>query len=273
VSFAGSRRLVHPDRRRFEPVGGLPASPRDLGLDYEDAHFETDDGVTLAGWFIPAASATGSTVVIMHGFTGHRLGELAAYVPWLQPRYNVLQFDFRGHGASGDAPITLGARERLDVAAAVRFLHGRGLGPVALLGISMGAAVAILAAPDLEVAAVVADAPFAEVRNPVANRMRGEGYPLARIGSRLVVAAAGLRARARLISPLARVARISPRGLLIIAPTEDRLIDYTQSLRLYEAARQPKELYVVEGAEHSTARWVGGREYERRVLSFLGQHL
>jgi alpha-beta hydrolase superfamily lysophospholipase len=273
VSVAGSRRLLHPDRRALEPQAGLPATPADLGLAYEDVRFTTDDGVTLSGWFIPADRPTRSAVVIMHGFTGHRLGELAAFVPWLQPEYNLLQFDFRGHGASGEAPITLGSRERLDVAAAVRFLHGRGLGPVALMGQSMGASVAILAAPDLPVAALVADAPFAELRNPVANRMRAEGYPLAGLGSRIIVAAASVRARARLLSPIARVAKVAPRGLLIIAPTDDRLIDVSQSLQLYEAAGEPKELFVVHGAEHATARWVAGREYERRVLSFLAQHL
>ena len=273
LSLAGSRRLLHPDRRVLEPEDGLPATPADLGLAYEDVRFTTDDGVTLSGWFIPAGRPTRSAVVVMHGFTGHRLGELAAFVPWLQPEHNVLQFDFRGHGASGEAPITLGSRERLDVAAAVRFLLGRGLGPVALLGLSMGASVAILAAPDLPVAAVVADAAFAELRNPVANRMRSEGYPLAGLGSWIIVAAASLRARAHLLSPIDRVAKIAPRALLVIAPTADRLIDASQSLRLYEAAGEPKELFVVEGAEHATARWVAGREYERRVLSFLAEHL
>ena len=273
VSVAGSRRLVRPGRRPLEADTGLPATPADLGLAYEDVRFTTDDGVTLSGWLIPAGRATRSAVVVMHGFTGHRLAELAAFVPWLQPAYHVLQFDFRGHGASGEATITLGARERRDVAAAVRFLQGRGLSPIALLGLSMGASVAIVAAPDLPVAAVVADAAFADIRNPIANRMRGERYPLAGLGARIIVAAASIRARVRLVSPIDRVAAIAPRGLLLIAPREDALIDYTESLRLYAAAREPKELYVVDDAEHATARWVGGREYERRVLSFLEQHL
>ena len=63
------------------------------------------------------------------------------------PRYHVLQFDFRGHGASDPAGTTLGTAERQDVAAAVRLLQGRGLGPIALYGISMGGATAVLAAP------------------------------------------------------------------------------------------------------------------------------
>jgi fermentation-respiration switch protein FrsA (DUF1100 family) len=273
VSLAGSARLVRPGRREFVPWEGGPATPADLGLDYEAVRLRTRDGVALEGWFIPAAVQTDAAVLVMHGFTGHRLGELAAFVPWLHPRFNVLQFDFRGHGTSGEAPITLGAREVVDVEAAVEHLRQRGIQRIALLGVSMGAAAAILAAPELPVAAVVADAPFADLRNPIANRMRAEGYPLPRLGAWIIVVAASIRARARLLAPIDRVARVAPRGLLIISPLNDELIDHSQRVALYEAAREPKELYVVADAEHANARWVAGREYERRVLDFLARFL
>ncbi len=274
LTVEGSRRLVHPPRRPFLPfVEGDPVTPAELGLAYEDVRFTTDDGVTLSGWLVPAHRETRSAVILMHGFSWNRLGELAAFVPWLSQRYHVLQFDFRGHGASGDADITLGTAERRDVAAAVRLLEGRGLGPIALMGLSMGAAVAIMAAPDLPVAAVVADAPYADLFNPIANRMRELHYPMPALGSRLIVAGAGLRARTRMLAPIDRVADIAPRGLLIIGPREDQLIDHDQVLRLYDAAGDPKELYVVEGAGHPDAHALGGADYERRVLDFLARHL
>lgn len=274
LSVVGSKRLVRPDTRPFEPpMEGWPTSPADLQLPSEDVHFTTDDGVTLSGWLIPAERETRSAVIVMHGFTGHRLGELAAFTPWLRRRYHVLQFDFRGHGVSDPGPITLGSLERRDVAAAVHFLEHRGMGPIALMGLSMGAAVAIVAAPDLPVTAVVADAAFADLHHPVASRMRAERYPFAGLGSRLIVAASALRAGTRLISPIDRVAQIAPRGLLLIAPRDDALISWRQSQRLYDAAKEPKELWIVDGAEHATARWVAGEAYERRVLGFLARHL
>jgi uncharacterized protein len=274
LSVEGSRRLMRPPRRAFVPfVEGDPTSPAEIGLEYEDVRFTTDDGVTLSGWLVPARRETRAAVILMHGFSWHRLGELAAFVPWLSEKYHVLQFDFRGHGASGDADITLGSDERRDVAAAVRLLEGRGLGPTALMGMSMGAAIAILAAPDLPVAAVVADAPYATLQHPIANRMREMHYPLAGLGSRLIVAAAGVRAGNRLLSPIERVADVSPRGLLLIGPQADELIDHHQVQDLYAAAQQPKELYVVPGAGHAEAYGLGGAEYRRRVLEFLARHL
>ena len=271
LSIEGSRRLVRPSRRAL--IDGEPVTPTDIGLEYEDVRFATSDGVTLHGWLMPAGRETRSAVILMHGFAGNRVPDLVEIVPWLQRRYHVLQFDFRGHGQSGDAPISLASLARRDVPAAVGFVQSRGLGPLALMGISLGASVGIMAAGDLPVTAVVADAAFADLHDPVGNRMRLDGYPLATLGSRIIVAAATLRARAPRIYPLREVGRIAPRGLLIIAPRDDRLIGHRQSLKLYAAARDPKELYVVEGADHALAHAVGGAEYERRVLGFLARHL
>jgi dipeptidyl aminopeptidase/acylaminoacyl peptidase len=274
LTYEGSRRIVRPGRRPMEPLEeGAPATPADLGLIYEDVRFTTDDGVTLSGWLIGAGRETHAAVVLLHGFSWHRLPDMVEFVPWIQRRYNVMQFDFRGHGDSDDAPITLGTLEQRDVAAAVKFLQGRGLGPIALMGISMGGSVAVMAAPDLPVAAVVADAAYAQLHDPISNRMREGGYPLARLGARLVVLAASARARVFLHQPIHQASRIAPRGLLLIAPREDRVVSWTQSQRLYDAAREPKELYVVEGAAHGEAHAVGGEEYERRVLAFLKRFL
>ena len=274
VAVRGSRLLVRPDVRPFLPAEeGYPATPGDLGLDYEAVRFTTDDGVTLSGWLVPAARQTRTAVIVLHGFSGHRLPELAAFVPWLRERHHVLQFDFRGHGESDPGWVTLGTLERRDVAAAVEFLRSGGLGPVALFGVSMGAAIAIVSAPDLPVAAVVADAAFAELRHPIASRLREQGYPLNELGSRAIVAAAAVRTRSRLADPIRMVSRIAPRPLLVIAPKADQLISWRQSLRLYEAAGEPKELFVVEGAGHAEAYAVDPEAYRRRVLDFLERHL
>jgi uncharacterized protein len=274
VAIRGSRLLVRPDARPFVPdADDGPATPADIGLEFEAVRFTTDDGVTLSGWLVPAARDTTTAVIMLHGFSGHRLPELATFVPWLHERHHVLQFDFRGHGESDPASVTLGSLERRDVRAAVDFLRGRDLGPIALFGVSMGAAIAIQAAPELPVAAVVADAAFAELHHPIGNRMRQVGYPLPELGSRAIVVAAAFRTRSRLLDPIGAVSRIAPRGLLLIAPKADELISWRQSVRLFEAAAEPKELYVVEGAAHAEAYAADPDEYRRRVLEFLDRYL
>jgi fermentation-respiration switch protein FrsA (DUF1100 family) len=103
--------------------------------------------------------------------------------------------------------------------------------------------------------------------------MRDIGYPLAALGSRLVVAGATLRTRSRLPDPIDVVGRIAPRALLLIAPQGDQLISWHQSERLFAAAAEPKELFVVPEAGHAEAYAVAPEAYQARVLDFLERHL
>jgi fermentation-respiration switch protein FrsA (DUF1100 family) len=103
--------------------------------------------------------------------------------------------------------------------------------------------------------------------------MRDARYPLAGLGARLIVLAAALRTRAWLPAPIAVVRRIAPRALLVIAPEADRLIHWRQGERLFRAAGEPKELYVVSGAAHADAYVTDAGAYERRVLGFLERYL
>ena len=138
----------------------------------------------------------------------------------------------------------------------------------------MGGAVAITAAPDLPVAAVVADAAYAVLENPIANRMRERRYPFARLGSRLVVAAASVRARTLLRQPIQRVATNRP-----ARAAADR------AARGSPGGLDPGGAAVrggqgTEGANgrrrrcaQRRARRGGARQYERRVLEFFQRHL
>ena len=83
----------------------------------------------------------------------------------------------------------------------------------------------------------------------------------------------GSQTRARLLDPIGAVGRIAPKALLLIAPKEDRLISWRQSVALFEAAGEPKELFVVEGAGHAEAIVTDPESYRRRVLDFLDRHL
>jgi fermentation-respiration switch protein FrsA (DUF1100 family) len=103
--------------------------------------------------------------------------------------------------------------------------------------------------------------------------MREVGYPLAGVGARAIVAGAALRTRTRLRDPISVVARIAPRPLLIISPTEDRLIHRGQAERLFARAGEPKELHRVAGAGHAEAYAIDPDGYRSTVLDFLNRHL
>jgi hypothetical protein len=75
------------------------------------------------------------------------------------------------------------------------------------------------------------------------------------------------------VSPLNEVAQISPRPLFLIHGDSDFLITPTDSKILHAAARDPKQLWLVEGAGHTKAYKVAGAEYERRVVEFFQKAL
>jgi pimeloyl-ACP methyl ester carboxylesterase len=58
---------------------------------------------------------------------------------------------------------------------------------------------------------------------------------------------------------------------LLICGTRDRTIPCRHAERIYRAAIGPKELWVVDGAEHALALGHEPAEYEARVIRFLSR--
>ncbi|MFI6843912.1 alpha/beta fold hydrolase [Kitasatospora sp. NPDC050467] len=104
-------------------------------------------------------AGTGRPVVLLHGgFLDHRMWD--AQLAALTPEYRVIAPDVRGHGKSANATRPFRACD--DLAALLRHL---GTGPVPLVGVSMGAGIAVdtaLEHPDLVCALVVSGAGTSE---------------------------------------------------------------------------------------------------------------
>ncbi|MFH9230054.1 alpha/beta fold hydrolase [Streptomyces lydicus] len=104
-------------------------------------------------------TGTGHPLVLLHGgFLDHRMW--GDQIPALATRYRVIAPDARGHGQSANA--TAPFRHTDDLAALLRHL---GTGPAILVGVSMGASIAVdtaLEHPDLVSALVVSGAGTSE---------------------------------------------------------------------------------------------------------------
>lgn len=242
----------------------------------EELWFTAGDGVRLHAWMFASASAR-STVILCHGHHGnkHTLLPLAEI---LFPRHNVLLLDSRGHGESAGDRCTIGYEERLDVHAAVDELERRGLGPIGILGISMGAAVAILAAAeDPRIAAVIADSPFARLRWAVAEVARLRRYPallaplVAQVACRSL--ARTLRYPLTAFDPIEVVERIAPRPLLLIHGERDEIINVRHSRLVFERAREPKALWVLPGLLHCRGLEDACEAYGERISRFFATWL
>jgi uncharacterized protein len=56
---------------------------------------------------------------------------------------------------------------------------------------------------------------------------------------------------------------------LILGGTQDHAVPPASVRRLFEAARSPKSLWLLEGAGHGGYASVAGEEYKRRLIDFL----
>ena len=137
-------------------------NPADYRLAVENVTILAEDGVRLAGWFVPRPGAP--AVVLLHGYPAEK-ADLLPLAGALAPEFATLLVDQRYFGDSQGTATTLGFRERNDLKRALDFLHARGAPAVGVFGFSLGGAVALLtAAEDARVRAVVAYAPFADLR-------------------------------------------------------------------------------------------------------------
>ncbi len=190
----------------------------------------------------------------------------------------VLLFDFQAHGESEGRYTTVGARERDDVLAAVRYLRAREGRDTALLGLgfSMGASVLILAAAECDaIAGLVLDSPFATLRRAIARSFRLFFRLPPRLFTRPTIWFAERFTGARVgeIEPIRAIGSLSPRPLLIVQGTADRIVDPDDSLLLYEAASEPKALWRLEDVDHVGARAAQPDEYRRRVIALFERAL
>lgn len=244
-------------------------SPWEVQVPYESVEFRTVDGIALRGWWFPRES---DRVVI--GLTGHRGTKqdlLGIGSSLWRAGNNVLLFDFRACGESDRAPLSLAHFELSDVRAAIAYVTDRVPDArIALVGYSMGASLAILAAAeDSRIDAVVADSPFATVSDLVAtayHRHRLPARPLVALTDALNRWRYGYRFAT--VRPLDAVSAIAPRPLMLIHGAGDSVVPVQHAHDLAAAAGDAA-LWILPDIRHCGAYFADREEYVRRVTAFV----
>ena len=249
----------------YFPVRTLDATPADMGLEYEDVYFETSDGVTLHGWYVPgpgdasAGSGQAQCVVWFHGNAGnigHRVHNLA--LMHARVGASVFLFDYRGYGRSGGSPSEQGLY--LDAEAAVEQAKARcGVADdgIVLFGRSLGGAVAVEMATRRPFRAVVVESAFTSVKQMA----RVSNSVISRFLPPFVIVKARYDNLAKIPSALSPV--------LIVHGDADGTVPHHMGLELYGAAPEPKAVHVVEGAGHGDVYVVGGDAYFDALRGFV----
>jgi pimeloyl-ACP methyl ester carboxylesterase len=244
------------------------------------------DGTRLSGWMMPAEADR--AVILVHGTDSDAWSGAAPDLAraYRSAGFSVLLFDLRAHGRSGGLRITLGRREREDIGAAVDLLLHKGIPPgrIALHGTSYGAAMAILAAAEIDqIGAVIADSAYADFRDVIAGEV-GHRTLVPRFLAQWIlrpgIQAAGWMLHdidmARL-APQRAITRLENRPVLLIHGSQDPVIPPDHARRLKDHASGNVQLWMLEGKGHTEGARAGpcnrvpspGRDmFLARVVSF-----
>jgi alpha-beta hydrolase superfamily lysophospholipase len=245
----------------------------------EDFLVTAPDSAALRGWKVRPREPNGSWVLLFHGVADNRVGTIGQSEILLHAGYGVVMMDQRAHGESGGAIATYGWLERNDTRAVVDALvASEHPAHIFALGESMGAGIALQSAGiDPRIEAVVAEAPFASLREASYDYAGLQEYPLLgktvfAPGAWMMLYRGGKLAGfpAAGVSPEQAVAaRNFP--VLLICDEADTTLPCRHAKRIYAAARGPKSLWIVPGAFHTAALGFAPEEFRQRVLDFLRQ--
>lgn len=251
-------------------------SPYETGADFEEIAFASHGEHILRGWWLNRPE-TNRVIVGCAGYRGSKAQLVGIGTMLWRAGFNVLLFDYRGHGSDLGTPVTLGFREMDDFFAALDYTNTRVPGArIGVFGGSMGAAIAIMGSSRRDdVLAVVADSPFARHSDVISYRVHQQvhlpGQPFARISDYFLYRMAGYRGSD--IEPIRWVSQLAPRPLLVIHGSEDTSIPVEQGRQVYEAAREPKELWIGQGAEHCGTYFLDRAAYCERISMFFDRAL
>lgn len=233
----------------------------------------SESGSTVAGWHIPADSRQG-VVVLLHGIRGSRISMLDRARMLYGEGYSIVMIDLQAHGESSGDQITIGDLEKHDARAAVEFARMQHPHePIGVIGVSLGGASALLASP-LGIDALVIESVYPDIESAVNNRVAVRLGPLSAIPAKILL----MQLEPRLgieKTQLRPIDHISAVGcpVFVVSGNEDLHTIAAETRSIYETAKEPKELWLVDGAAHVDLQSTAPTEYRKRVVQFFDQHL
>lgn len=225
-------------------------------------------------------SAHGKTAIVVHGYKDSAPRYLTiARMYHQQLKRNVLLPDLHGHGLSDGDDIQMGWHDRHDI------IHWAGVAEelfrdtacqsaVVLHGISMGAATVMNVAGEENMPAyishVIEDCGYTSVWDEFSLQLKEQfslpEFPILHISNIICKMKYGWSFREA--SPLAQVKK-SRCPILFIHGDADTFVPFSMLQPLYEAARNPKDVWVVKGAHHAEAFSSNPAEYEAKIRAFI----
>jgi len=253
------------------------------GHKFQEIQYSASDGTPLSACMLlpatnssfPAVAMTRprGVIVLLHGLSNQKEWMLREAEGFASNGYLAVCADLRGHGASGGRFTSFGYHERHDMARLMDILAADGFDTlhVGVVGRSLGAVTAIQwAAIDRRVKAVVAIAPFADLRAE-ANYLYAAQQPCpSQWKINMVEDAVEREGNFRIddVTPI-RCVRVMNTPIYFIHGDRDDIVPSSQCDALFENARGPTVIERVANTGHRDVSNMAGDALHQRIDQWL----
>ncbi len=236
----------------YFPSGNIEATPKDIGLPFEEVWLRTSDRVKLHSWFVPAEKNRG-VVLFFHGNGGNISHRLDSIYTFNRLGLSVFIFDYRGYGQS-EGKTTEEGTYRDAEAAWFYLVEKRKIPPgeIVIFGRSLGGSIASWLAQDHIPRALIVESSFTSVPD-----IGAEIYPFFPVKQ---ISRFEYNTREYL-------SRVNCPVLIVHSP-EDDLIPFSHGEKLFESAKDPKNFLEIRGG-HNDGFMVSGGTYKDGLESFF----
>jgi len=203
--------------------------------------------VKLRGWQCAAGGTRLGTIVYLHGIADNRASAVGPIRRFTAAGFDVVAYDARAHGQSEGDACTYGFYEKQDLQRVIDTLP---VGPIVLIGTSLGAAVALqAAAEDPRISGIVAAEVFRDLETIATERAPTFMWPRL-IRQAFDVAEARGHFDIQAVSPLEAARRIHVPVLLLHGERDTDTPD-AHSVLVHTALAGPKRLVLLAGIRHN----------------------
>lgn len=221
----------------------------------EEVFITCEDGNTINGLFAPGEDNT-PVVLIFHGNAGNITHRDMILQGFNRLGCSVLLIDYHGYGKSEGTPSEKNLY--LDGKAALEWLRkekSREPAEIVLFGKSLGSGVAVELATQNSFKGLIIESPFTSIVAVARSHFPYRFFP---VGLLLIDRFDNAAKINRIDSPL-----------LITHGTEDTIVDTKESEKLFKRANTPKELYLIDGADHNNIQYYNPQKYWATIAEWL----
>ena len=237
----------------------------------EEHWLPTGDGRSIRAWYYP--SKNGAAILALGGIGGSLGDALPPARLLFDAGYGVLQIDSRAC-AHPPARVTLGGHEIYDAAAGVDFLLRRSdvdHDKIGAFGFSMGGVTLIrYTSKQPKIQALIAEGGYDHLATHIIQP--GAAHSLPRSIFLYTVAAVfwvQTGVNPWRVSPIEEISGISPRPVFLIYGENE--IQRAGGQAQFDAAQEPKFLWIVPGGDHGSNFGIAKEAYERNIIEFFNQ--